>query len=72
MKLLYEKYGITEEDFISAELEAVPAAKATDIGLDGSMIGAYGHDDRVCPMLRSEHCWTWRDAEQDRRVCSCG
>ena len=48
MKLLYEKYGITEEDFISAELEAVPAAKATDIGLDGSMIGAYGHDDRVC------------------------
>ena len=48
MKLLYEKYGITEEDFISAELEAVPAGKATDIGLDRSMIGAYGHDDRVC------------------------
>ena len=48
MKRLYEKYGITEEDFISAELEAVPAGKATDIGLDGSMIGAYGHDDRVC------------------------
>ena len=48
MKLLYEKYGFTEEDFISAELEAVPAVKATDIGLDSSMIGAYGHDDRVC------------------------
>ena len=48
MKRLYEKYGITEDDFISAELEAVPAAKATDIGLDASMIGAYGHDDRVC------------------------
>ena len=48
MKLLYEKYGFTEEDFISAELEAVPAVKATDIGLDRSMIGAYGHDDRVC------------------------
>ncbi len=48
MKLLYEKYGFTEEDFISAELEAVPAQKATDIGLDRSMIGAYGHDDRVC------------------------
>ena len=48
MKRLYEKYGITEEDFISAELEAVPAAEPTDIGLDGSMIGAYGHDDRVC------------------------
>jgi len=48
MKLLYDKYGFTEDDFISAELEAVPAAKATDIGLDRSMIGAYGHDDRVC------------------------
>lgn len=48
MKLLYEKYGFTEEDFISAELEAVPAQNATDIGLDRSMIGAYGHDDRVC------------------------
>ena len=48
MKLLYEKYGFTEEDFISAELEAVPAVKATDIGLDRSLIGAYGHDDRVC------------------------
>ena len=48
MRLLYEKYGFTEEDFISAELEAVPAVKTTDIGLDRSMIGAYGHDDRVC------------------------
>ena len=48
LELLNRKYGITEEDFISAEIEAVPAAKATDIGLDASMIGAYGHDDRVC------------------------
>ena len=48
MKLLYEKYGFTEGDFISAELEAVPAFNASDIGLDRSMIGAYGHDDRVC------------------------
>ena len=48
MKLLNEKYGITEDDFTSAELEAVPAANACDIGLDRSMIGAYGHDDRVC------------------------
>ena len=48
MKLLYEKYGITEDDFTSAELEAVPAVSAMDIGLDRSMIGAYGHDDRVC------------------------
>lgn len=48
MKLLSERYGITEEDFISAELSAVPAAKARDIGFDRSMVGAYGHDDRVC------------------------
>ena len=48
MRLLHEKYGIVEDDFTSAELEAVPAVNACDIGLDRSMIGAYGHDDRVC------------------------
>ncbi|MBO5682789.1 MAG: aminopeptidase [Clostridia bacterium] len=48
LKYLSEKYGITEEDFFSAELSAVPADKARDIGFDRSMIGAYGHDDRVC------------------------
>lgn len=48
MKILNEKYGITEVDFLSAELEAVPAFAARDVGFDRSMIGAYGHDDRVC------------------------
>ena len=48
LKRLYDKYGITEADFASAELETVPAVNATDIGLDASLIGAYGHDDRVC------------------------
>jgi len=48
LNLLYEKYGVTESDFLSAELEAVPAFKARDIGFDKSLIGAYGHDDRVC------------------------
>ena len=48
LNLLYEKYGFTEEDFISAEIEAVPAEKARDIGFDRSMIGSYGQDDRVC------------------------
>ena len=48
MSILNEKYGIVEADFISAELEAVPAFKAKDIGFDRSLIGAYGHDDRVC------------------------
>ena len=48
LRILNEKYGITEEDFLSAELSLVPAAKARDIGFDRALIGAYGHDDRVC------------------------
>lgn len=48
MMILNEKYGITEADFLSAELEAVPAFKAKDIGFDRSLVGAYGQDDRVC------------------------
>ena len=48
LRLLNESHGIKEEDFLSAELEIVPAFKARDLGLDRSMIGAYGHDDRVC------------------------
>ncbi|MBU5437488.1 aminopeptidase [Tissierella sp. MSJ-40] len=48
LKILYEKYGIIEEDFIAAELELVPAEKARDLGFDRSMVMAYGHDDRVC------------------------
>ena len=48
LNYLNEKYGITEEDFLSAELSIVPAAKARDVGFDRSMICAYGHDDRVC------------------------
>ena len=48
LQLLNEKYGITEKDFLSAELEAVPCLPVRDVGLDRSLIGAYGHDDRVC------------------------
>ena len=48
MNILHQQYGIVESDLISAELEFVPAFKAVDIGFDRSMIGAYGHDDRVC------------------------
>ncbi len=48
MKLLNEKYGIVEADFLSAELTIVPAMKCREVGLDRSMLGAYGHDDRVC------------------------
>ena len=48
LNILFEKYGITESDFLSAEIEMVPAFKASDIGFDRSLIGSYGHDDRVC------------------------
>ncbi|HCD44043.1 MAG TPA: aminopeptidase [Lachnoclostridium sp.] len=48
LKLLNDRYGITEADFFRAEIELVPAQKACDVGLDHSLIGAYGQDDRVC------------------------
>lgn len=48
LKLFKERYKIEENDFVSAELEIVPAGKARDVGFDSSMIAAYGHDDRVC------------------------
>jgi len=56
MKLLHEQYGITEKDFIRAELEVVPAQKAREVGFDRALIGAYGHDDRVdaYPALMAE------------------
>ena len=61
LDILNEKYGIVEADFISAELEVVPAFRACDIGFDRSLIGAYGQDDRVCAyatlaaLLDTEH-----------------
>lgn len=48
LKLLKEKYDFEEDDFVSAEIEAVPAGKARDYGLDRSMVAGYGHDDRIC------------------------
>ena len=48
LAVLKEKYGMTEEDFLSAEISAVPAFSARDVGFDRALIGAYGHDDRVC------------------------
>lgn len=54
LKLLFEKYGVTEADFLSAELEVVPAFKASDVGLDRSFVGSYGQDDRVCAYTEME------------------
>ncbi|HSQ88163.1 aminopeptidase [Romboutsia sp.] len=48
LKILNDKYGMVEEDFLSAEIEVIPAGRARDLGFDRSMILAYGHDDRVC------------------------
>ena len=54
LKFLNEKYGITEADFLSAELTVVPAGKCREVGLDRSLLGAYGHDDRVCAYAEME------------------
>lgn len=53
LKLLEEKYGITEEDFLSAEIEVVPAGRARELGFDRSMVIGYGQDDRVCEIGRA-------------------
>ncbi len=55
MQILNKKYGITEDDFLSAEISAVPAGKARDVGFDRALVGAYAHDDRVCsfPAMRA-------------------
>ena len=54
MKLLNEKYGIIEDDFLSAELTLVPAGKCREVGFDRSLLAAYGHDDRVCAYAEIE------------------
>ena len=48
LNILYNNFGVTERDFLSAEIEAVPAFKAKNVGLDGAFVGGYGQDDRVC------------------------
>lgn len=68
MRLLNEKYGITEKDFIRAELEVVPAFRPRYIGIDRSMIGAYGHDDRVCAYQTLE---ALLGVEGDENTCLC-
>jgi len=57
-KLLNEKYGLIEQDFLSAELTIVPAGKCREVGLDRSLLGAYGHDDRVCAYAELEALFT--------------
>ena len=68
MKWLNEKYGIIEEDFLSAELNIVPAGKAREVGFDRSLIAAYGHDDRVCAYCELEAMFTI-DVPNKTAVC---
>ena len=68
LDILKKQYGIEEDDFISAELELVPAGKARDLGFDRSMIMAYGHDDRICayPSLMA-----LLEIKDPKRTCAC-
>ena len=68
MSILNDMYGITEEDFLSAELAAVPAFDVCEIGLDRSLIGGYGHDDRVCAYAELKALF---DVENPERTCVC-
>ena len=69
MMLLHDKYGITEEDFLSAELTMVPALKAREVGLDRSLIGAYGHDDRVCAYAGFYPMLHMQEAPEHTSIC---
>lgn len=68
LKLLKDKYDIEEDDFISAEIECVPAGKARDYGLDRSMVMGYGHDDRVCAYTSFTAMFQLKKAD---RTCVC-
>jgi len=68
LDLLKDKYGIEERDFISAEIEVVPAGKARDYGLDRSLIMGYGHDDRVCAFTSLKAVMDVKDPE--RTTCA--
>ena len=68
MSILNDMYDITEEDFLSAELVAVPAYDVSEIGLDRSLIGGYGHDDRVCAFAELKAIFDVREPE---KTCVC-
>lgn len=68
LSMLNDSYGIVEEDFLSAELTAVPAFDVSEVGLDRSMIGGYGHDDRVCAWAELKALFS---VELPRRTCVC-
>lgn len=70
MSILNDRYGIVEEDFLSAELTAVPAFEVREIGLDRSLIGGYGHDDRVCAYAELKAILDLDEAPERRQSAS--
>ena len=68
LSTLNDMYGLTEEDFLSAELEAVPAFDVCELGVDRSLIGGYGHDDRVCAYAELKAIF---DVAEPERTCVC-
>ncbi len=68
LALLHEKYGIREEDLYSAELQAVPAGPARYVGLDGSLVGGYGQDDRICVFAALEALLAAENPQQPQCV----
>ena len=69
MSILNDRYGLVEEDFLSAELTAVPAFEVREIGLDRSLIGGYGHDDRVCAYAELKAILDLEEAPEKTCVC---
>lgn len=69
MSILNDRYGIVEEDFLSAELTAVPAFEVREIGLDRSLIGGYGHDDRVCAYAEIKAILDVKEAPEKTAIC---
>ena len=69
MSILNDRYGICEEDFLSAELTAVPAFEVREIGLDRSLIGGYGHDDRVCAFAELQAMFDMDEVPSKTCVC---
>lgn len=69
LDILATEYGIEEDDFLSAEIEVVPAGEARDYGFDRSMIMGYGHDDRVCAYPSLRQSWQWRSHSTQAYVC---
>lgn len=65
---LYRNYGIKEKDFVTGEIEIVPAMKARDVGFDRAFIAAYGHDDKVCAYPAITALW---QQERPRKTCVC-